>query len=188
MRKTGLLLLITILIGLPALPASSSEVKRLGTDPTLDGPPTVDITYLDVGRTEESLEIRIGVENMVPVVGGIPQGPGIEWIFSAGKRSFLAEAVAGTTPRFFFFELKHHTYEQVQGITGTYDPTEGFIRMLVPLELIGADRGSVVKGYHKPLKMIPDRVNGSDVDAHVHHVNGTVFLDDMKTSKSFRIP
>lgn len=167
---------------------AGSKPSRLGTDPAGDGPPALDVTYLDVTTAKKSLEIRIGVEGMFPVLGGYPEGPGIEWIFTVGKRSFIAEAVASRTPKFFFFELKGHSYEQLQGITGTYDPADGFIRMLVPLKLIGAKAGSVVEGFHEPLEMI-NKENGTDVDAHVHNpAGGTEYLDDMKTTKNYVVP
>lgn len=187
MRRITALLLGGALAIVGSSPAHA-KVSRLGADPSGDGPPALDITYLDVGRDKDSLEIRVGVEGMFPAVGGYPEGPGIEWIFTVGKRSFIAEAVASRTPKFFFFELKGHSYEQLQGITGTYDAADGFIRMLVPLELIGAKAGSVVKGFHDPLDMI-NKTNGTDVDAHIHNpAGGTEYIDDMKTKKNFVVP
>lgn len=179
-------LALSVASALPSIAAG--KAVRLGSDPAGDGPPSLDVTFLDVARNGDSLEIRIGVDKMLPVVGGVPEGPGIEWIFTAGKRSFLAEAVAGPSPSFYFFELKGDTFEQLQGMTGTYDSSEGFIRMLVPLELIGAKRGTVVKGFHDPLEEL-NKDNGTDVDAHVHNpAGGTEYLDDMETTKSYRIP
>lgn len=189
MTKMAVCLVAVALALATAIPSTAApKVARLGTDPAGDGPPALDVTFLDVTTAKDQLEIRVGVDQMVPVFGGYPEGPGIEWIFTVGKRSFIAEAVAARTPKFFFFELKGHSYEQLQGITGTYDPADGFIRMLVPLELIGAKSGSRVSGYHKPLEMI-NKVNGTDVDAHLHTPDGgTEYLDDMKTSKSYVVP
>lgn len=189
MRKIVVLAAV-VAVALATAPAGAGpKMVRLGTDPTGDGPPALDITFLDVGRNKNALEIRIGLDKMLPVLGSYPEGPGLEWIFTTGKRSFLAEAVASRTPKFFFFELKGHSYEQLQGITGTYDWTDGFVRMLVPLELIGAKKGTVIEGFHKPLELI-NKENGTDVDAHVHTqpVGGTEYIDDLKTSKSFRVP
>jgi hypothetical protein len=183
--RIQLALVLVVAVALPAVAAQ--KAARLGTDPVGDGPPALDITFLDVTRTKDSLEIRIGIDKMVPVFGGYPEGPGIEWLFSVGKRSFIAEAVAARTPQFYFFELKGDSYEQLQGITGTYDPADGFIRMLVPLDLIGAKKGSVVSGFHEPLELI-DKVNGTDVDAHMHYPGGTEYLDDMKTTKKYVVP
>ena len=189
MKRLSVAALSLVLALSMALPSGAApKVARLGTDPAGDGPPALDITFLDVTTVKDSLEIRIGIDKMVPVFGGYPEGPGIEWIFSVGKRSFIAEAVAARTPKFFFFELKGHSYTQLQGITGTYSPDDGFIRMLLPLELIGAKRGSQVTGFHEDLPMI-SKTNGTDVDAHVHTTPGrTEYLDDMKTSKSYVIP
>ena len=189
MRRLSIAAVAALLSLAVALPSGAApKVARLGTDPTGDAPPAVDITFLDVTTVKDSLEIRIGIDGMIPVFGGFPEGPGIEWIFSVGKRSFIAEAKAARVPKFYFFELKGHSYEQLQGITGTYDPADGFIRMLLPLDLIGAKRGSQVAGFHKDLPMI-SKTNGTDVDAHVHTTPGrTEYIDDMKTSKTYVIP
>jgi hypothetical protein len=188
-KRFLILMVMAFVLGGVALPASAGgKASRLGTDPSGDAPPAVDIIYLDVTTQKKSLDIRIGINGMFPVIGGYPEGPGIEWIFTVGKRTFIAEAVASRTPKFFFFELKGHSFEQLQGISGTYDSGDGFIRMLVPLKLIGAKSGSVIKGFHKPLEMI-SKNNGTDVDAHVHRpTGGTEYLDDMKTKKDFVVP
>lgn len=184
---TGLLALSLVLI--LALPSGAGgKFSRLGEDPTGDGPPALDITFLDVGRNKDNLEIRIGIDGMLPVFGGYPEGPGIEWIFTTGKRSFIAEVVASRNPRFFFFELFDDSYQQLQGMTGTYDPSDGFIRMLVPLELIGAKKGTVIAGYKTPLDMI-QKGKGDDVDAHMHTAPGqTEYFDRMTTTKRYRLP
>ncbi len=189
MRKILTMSLAMLLAAILTVPSGAAgKVVRLGTDPAGDGPPALDVTFLDVTTAGKDLEIRIGVDKMVPVTGGYPEGPGLEWIFTVGKRTFIAEAVASRTPRFFFFELKKDTFEQLQGITGTYNPADGFIRMLVPLELIGAKRGTRIGGYRKPLEEI-SKTNGTDVDSHLHSAPGrTEYLDDMETTKTYRIP
>lgn len=189
MRKIALGLISTLLLvtlGVPSVAAP--KLSRLGSDPAGDGPPALDITYLEVGRDADNLEIRIGIDGMLPVFGGYPEGPGIEWIFTAGKRSFIAEVVAGRTPKFFFFELFGHSYEQLQGMTGSYDPNDGFIRMLVPLDMIGAKKGTPITGYKAPLEMI-QKGKGNDVDAHMHTTPGsTEYFDQLTTTKSYRLP
>lgn len=188
MKRTVSIVAAVLAVVLAVPSSAAPKMTRLGTDPAGDGPPALDLTFLDVGRTKDALEIRIGIDKMFPVIGGYWQGPGIEWIFTAGKRSFIAEVVAGRTPRFFFFELFGHSYEQLQGMTGTYDPNDGFIRMLVPLELIGAKAGTLVTGYKAPLAMIK-KGEGNDVDAHMHTTPGeTEYFDYLTTTKSFRIP
>lgn len=189
MRKIGSLLISCLFLVIMAIPSPAGQkASRLGTDPSGDGPPALDITFLDVTKTKDNLEIRIGIDGMLPVFGGYPEGPGIEWLFTTGKRSFIAEVVAGRNPRFFFFELFEDSYQQVQGMTGTYDPSDGFIRMLVPLKLIGAKKGTVISGYKAPLEMI-QKGKGNDVDAHMHTAPGqTEYFDQLTTTKTYRIP
>lgn len=195
MKRLPIALLSLLLMIASTVPSSAAtKVARLGTDPAGDGPPALDVTFLDVGRTKDALEIRIGIDKMFPAVGGYPEGPGIEWIFTAGKRSFIAEVVAGRTPKFYFFELFEDSYSQLQGMTGTYDSNDGFIRMLVPLDLIGAKKGTLISGYKKPLDMI-QKGEGNDVDAHMHTIPNspagpgqTEYFDQMTTTKSYRLP
>ncbi|MEA2451316.1 MAG: hypothetical protein QOG04_26 [Actinomycetota bacterium] len=156
---------------------AAGKMTRLGTDPENDGPPTLDITYLDVGRTGDALEIRIGVAHILPEIRGIPEAPGIEWVFDVGTRTFVAEAVPGQVPTFYLFELKGDSATQMDSPTGTYDHQDGFIRMLIPLADIGAKRGSLISGTG-------DR-GTEDVDAHVHYGAGEVFPDKMATTRDF---
>ena len=189
MRKLRVSIAAALLLSCLAAPSSAGgKATRLGSDPAGDAPPALDITFLDVTKTKDNLEIRIGVDGMLPVFGGYPEGPGIEWIFTTGKRSFIAEVVAGRTPKFFFFELFDDSYEQLQGMTGTFDPNDGFIRMLVPLKLIGAKKGTVITGYKAPLAMV-QKGKGNDVDAHMHTAPGqTEYFDHLTTTKAYRIP
>lgn len=189
MRKIALAFISSLLLAGLAVPSpAGGKFTRLGTDPAGDAPPALDITFLDVGRNKDNLEIRIGIDGMLPVFGGYPEGPGIEWIFTTGKRSFIAEVVASRNPRFFFFELFEDSYEQLQGMTGSYDPSDGFIRMLVPLDLIGARKGTVIAGYKAPLDMT-QKGKGDDVDAHMHTAPGqTEYFDRMTTTKHYRLP
>lgn len=187
--KKAILIALTIVMALAPLAPSGAAAKvvRLGTDPAGDGPPALDVTFLDVTRTGDDLEIRIGIDTMLPAIGGYPEGPGLEWIFKVGKRVFIAEAVAAyPTPKFFFFELKDGSFQQLESPTGTYASEDGFARMLVPLTLIGAKTGTKIGGYRDPLAEI-DKTNGTDVDSHIH-TDGTQYLDDMKTTKSYVVP
>src|SRR5687768_16535622 len=110
MKKTLVILAVLVLSIVSSIPSGAAgKLVRLGSDPAGDGAPALDVTFLDVGRTDDALEIRIGLDKMFPGVGGVPEGPGIEWVFTAGKRSFIAEAVAGRTPKFYFFELLGHS-------------------------------------------------------------------------------
>lgn len=153
-------------------------MKRLGEDPAFDGPPALDVTYLDVGRNRKDLEIRIGVNAMLPGTGGYPELPGIEWYFTTGKRKFLAEAVAsGTSGWFLLFEDKDGVFERMEDVKGTYEWTDGYISMLVPLKQIGARRGTKVRGAAE-----------DDVDSHVHYRSGTSYTDVMTSSGAYKIP
>ncbi|HVF52279.1 MAG TPA: hypothetical protein VNC78_01600 [Actinomycetota bacterium] len=188
MKKLLLIVLVLLVSAISAVPSvAAPKPVRLGTDPAGDGPPALDLTFLDVMRAGDALEIRIGIDSMLPVIGGYPDAPGIEWIFSAGKRSFIAEGVASVPdPAFYFFELKGDGYEQLEGVTGTYDPDEGFIRILVPLKMIGAKKGTLITGVHEPIDFL-GKGEGLDVDAHVHHAT-TTYTDYLTTTESFIVP
>ncbi|MGH2820406.1 MAG: hypothetical protein ACRDJ5_07115 [Actinomycetota bacterium] len=188
MRPVSLLAAATLLAGSLASPAGAgSRFKTLGTDPSGDGPPALDVTYLKVGPggvltadgRKEGLEIRIGIDKMLPEMGGFPDLPGIEWVFEVNKRVFIAEAVAGRTPRFFLFELIDGEFNQLESPAGTYDAADGFVRIAVPLEWIGAEPGDVIKGTTY------EGGSEGDVDAHIHVGPQTHFPDWMKTTKSY---
>lgn len=169
------LVVAAVLLAPPA--AAESKMKRLGEDPAFDAPPALDITYLDVGRNRKDLEIRIGINGMLPGTGGYPELPGIEWYFTTGKRTFLAEAVAsGTSGWFLLFEEKDGAFERMEDVEGTYEWTDGYISVLVPLKQIGARRGTKVRGAAE-----------DDVDSHIHHA-GTTYTDVMTSSGAYRIP
>ncbi len=157
-------------------PASAGGPQRLGEDPTLDGPPALDITYLDAQKLGKDLEIRIGINGMLPGIGGYPTLPGIEWLFTTGKRTFLAEAyVDNTQGAYLLFEQVGDTYELLGELEGTYDFANGYLSVLVPFKDIGAKRGTTISGAGE-----------NDVDSHVHHA-GTTYTDMMTTTGSFRV-
>lgn len=171
---------VALVACIAAVPSAGAEtkMKRLGEDPALDGPPALDLTYVDVGRNGDDLEIRLGISGMTPVIGGYPQAPGIEWQFKVGNRRFLAEAYIGTTSgNYLLFEVVDDVFEQIGTIEGTYTWTDGYISMLVPLEDIGAKAGTKIKGAGE-----------NDADAHVHTGLNTVYTDYLTTTKAFKIP
>jgi hypothetical protein len=175
--RNVLLVVLACLLVAPAALAGGGH-SELGTDPSGDGPPALDITYLQVGKQGKALSVRIGVEGMFPEIGGYPEAPGIEWIFTVRGRTFIAEGVAGTDgPAFYLFEEKDGSYTQLESPTGTYDHADGFIDILIPLKTIGAKRGAVVAG-----------AGDNDVDAHVHAGPQTHYADTMTTTKSFVVP
>jgi hypothetical protein len=182
MRKTLLSLVLCALVAVSAAPATAKGgLKTLGTDPSGDGVPGLDITYLKVGRTGADLEIRIGLE-MLPQQGGYPELPGIEWVFDVRGRTFVAEAVrtaAGSD--YYLFELAPDgSFHQLDKPTGTYDAADGYTSILVPLADIGARKGTVIGGT--------DGLEHGDVDAHVHIGTVTHYPDGMETDKTFVVP
>ena len=182
MRKILLSLALCAAVAASALPANAKGgLKTLGTDPAGDGLPGLDVTYLQVGRAGANLEVRIGLE-MVPQLGGYPDLPGIEWVFDANGRTFVAEAVKTTDGQdFYLFELADDgSFEQLAQPEGTYVGSDGFASILVPLKTIGARRGTVIKGTE-------DLENG-DVDAHVHVGTTTHYPDGMETDKTYVVP
>jgi hypothetical protein len=185
MRRIAFLLaaaLVASLLVVPSASAGKGGLKTLGTDPELDAPPALDITNLQVGRAGKNLEIRIGVANMFPVVSGYPALPGIEWTFSVGSRTFIAEGVADVGgPAFYLFEERNGSFTQLESPAGTYDSADGFIKMLVPLKTIGARSGSHVVGT--TLDGVP-----GDVDAHIHAGPQTYYADSMETTKHYSVP
>ncbi len=180
MKKS--LVMALFVLGVLATPATAGEgdYKRLGTDPARDAAPALDVTYLDVAAHHGALDIRIGIETMLPGIGGYPELPGVEWIFEVGKRTFVAEAVAGTSPTFYLFEQKGNTYVQLDNPEGTYNASDGYASILVPMEDIGARSGTKISGVGKP--------GTEDVDAHVHALVTTYYADTMATKKDFVIP
>ncbi|HVM35792.1 MAG TPA: hypothetical protein VM784_10650 [Actinomycetota bacterium] len=184
MRRTFSVLLVLTFVLSSAVASGAPKYKRLGDDPSGDGPPALDVVYLEVARVGKTIDIRLGIDGMLPRAGGYPEAPGIEWVFTTGKRTFIAEAVAGTGPqgRFYLFELmKDGSLMQHQGATGTYDAADGFASVQVPLQTIGARKGTVLRGF-----MLDE--TGGDVDAHVHVGPQTHYADSFATTKKFVIP
>lgn len=176
-------LAMALMVALPVASAGAEppeRLVRLGTDPAGDGQPALDVTYLEVGKLGKDLEIRIGIDKMLPVVGGYPAAPGIEWTFVVKGRTFLAEAVANRTPEFYLFELKGDSFTQLPSPQGTYDSADGYASILVPLKTIGAKKGVKISGA--------DGLEHGDVDAHVHAGPQTYYPDGMQTKKDYVIP
>jgi hypothetical protein len=180
MKRLVIAVIVACLSAGPAGAASRRPVL-LGTDAAGDSPPGLDLTYLSAAADRKLLEIRIGIAGMTPGTGGYPALPGIEWTFTVGGRTFIAEAVAGTpNPDFYLFELRKGTFKQLKSPTGTYNPADGYTKILVPLKAIGAKRGSRISGVGKR--------GTEDVDAHVHLGATTHYPDKMATKRDIRVP
>lgn len=178
-KIVGALLASLLLVATPA--SGQPRYKELGTDPALDAPPALDLTSLSVARDGEILDIRIAVENMLPVVGGYESLPGVWWVFDAGPRTFGAEAyIEAAAPQFLLFELVDGEPISTTAIEGTYEWTDGFISMHVPLTAIGAITGTRISGA--------DDDEGSDADSHVHLFVTDEDFDVLATTKSYRVP
>lgn len=160
---------------------AASRLKTLGTDVQGDGPSGLDITYLKAARVASNLEIRIGLEGMLPVTGSYPSAVGVEWIFQANERTFLVEAIAQVgAPTFLLFELVDGQEKRLPNPTGTFDTADGFIRIMVPLDVVGAKKGVVVSG---------DNHEGPDILAHIDDFGaGETDFDVMETTKVYRVP
>lgn len=179
MRRSVLLLLAAALVVGTVTPSGAGgKLTRLGTDPDGDGYPSLDVTYLDVGRNGTDLEIRIGISNILPVIRSIPDLPGVQWAFEVRDRTFIAEGAPGRNPRFFLFELTDDGYTQLEPPEGTYEAEDGFLKLLVPLKTIGAKKGTVISGVGPK--------GTEDVDAHIHAIPGNdLYPDKMATTKDY---
>lgn len=152
--------------------------KRLGTDLVGDGPPGFDLTYLDVGRRGSDLEIRIGMDEIVPVYPA-PDPFGVEWIFDVKGKTFLAEGyVQRGQPEFTLFQITGDSFTVVSDLEGSFDINGGYVMIRVPLKLIGAKRGTLISGTGKK--------GTEDVDWHIHHAT-TTYTDFLATTKDYRV-
>lgn len=180
--KTKIIALLAALalFSLLVFPAGAAgKMKLMGTDPAFDAPPALDITYLEVGRQGPDLNIHIGINGMLPGIGGYPVLPGIQWAFVTGGRTFVAEAfVDRASPAFILFEVDGDAFTQLANIEGTYDFADGFIGLQVPLKLIDAKKGSRIKGI----------TDAPDVDAHVHFGVTDYIADTLDTTKTYVVP
>ena len=179
--KTLIALALAAQLALVPAAGAKGTMKRLGTDPAMDAAPALDVTYLDVGAANQKLEIRLGIANMLPGTGGYPVLPGIEWSFTTGGRTFVAEAVATESGGdYYLFEATKNGFQQLETPTGTYDFADGYASVIIPFKTIGIRKGSVLAGA--------DTGAGADVDAHVHLAVVTHYEDTMATTKKFIVP
>ena len=184
-RALAALLAASVVAALPAPGATAApKLKVLGTDPALDGPPSMDLTSIAVARMGKALQIRLDLELMTPPWGSaIPLLPGVQWAFDVKGRTFVAEAYTDPTsnPGFLLFEvLDHGGFKQLATIDGSYDWQDGFVDLFVPLKLIGAKKGTRISGTGKK--------GTEDVDFHIHLGPHTEYADKMSTTKDFVVP
>jgi hypothetical protein len=184
-RTLAALLAASVVAALPAPAVSAApKLKVLGTDPALDGPPSMDLTSIAVARMGKALQIRLDLELMTPPWGSaIPLLPGVQWAFDVKGRTFVAEAYTDPQagPGFLLFEiLDNGGFEQLATIDGSYDWQDGFVDLFVPLKLIRAKSGTKISGTGKK--------GTEDVDFHIHAGPQTHYADKMATTKDFIVP
>src|SRR5688572_26003410 len=138
-----------------------AKLSRLGSDAELDAPPSVDLTYLEVGRSKKNLEIRIGLTGIVPELRA-PAGAGIAWTFDVNGHTYVAEGHPDYAdgPGFTLFESRNGVFTQLASLKGSWEADDGYLRMLVPLKAIGARKGSRISGTGSK--------GTEDVDIHQH--------------------
>jgi hypothetical protein len=158
---------------------AAGAFKTLGSDASLDAPPGADLTSLQVAQGSKTLDIRIGIA-LVPSQGSYPEA-GIQWAFTSGKRTYLAETHVGTGE--FGFNLYRvdasGAFVLIGPIDGAVDVEAGIVDMHVPLRSIGAVSGTVISG--QPLG------TSGDVEFHQHASLATRVLDEFTTERSFKI-
>lgn len=164
------------LASLMSLPsgAGAAPLKVLGTDPTLDGPPAADLVSLAAAVEGAELRVQIGLANALPVQGSYP-GAGIEWAFEVRGRTFLVEAHPEPGQmRYTLFEIQGDSLRQLEILDGTFDAATGLIDMYVPLQTIGARKGTKISGAGDG--------SAPDADIHQHAGPASPQLDAMTTT------
>ena len=157
--------------------ASAAPMKVLGTDPALDGPPAADLVSLAAATHGSDFHVQIGLANALPVQGSYP-GAGIEWSFVVRSRVFLVEAHPEPgAMRYTLFEIVGDQLRQGEILDGAFDTATGTIDMYVPLQSIGARKGTKLSGAG----------DGSSPDAAIHQHAGVASqeLDALTTTSDF---
>lgn len=161
-----------------AVPAGAAPgLTVLGTDPSLDAPPGGDLTQLAVTTHGSDLHIQFTFANSLPVAGTFGPTAGIQWAFKSRGKTFLAEAYPdGTTFGYTLYEVNGDALKQIQSLEGDFDTVAGVLDVFVPLQTIGAKKGTKITGAGE-----------NDVDVHVHAGVTSQYPDQMTTTKGFVI-
>jgi hypothetical protein len=157
--------------------ATAAPLKVLGTDPALDGPPAADLVSIAAATHGADLHVQIGLADALPAQGSYP-GAGIEWTFDVKARTFLVEAHPEPgAMRYTLFEIVGDQLRQVEILDGAFDAAAGTVDMYVPLQSIGARKGTRISGAG----------DGSSPDVDIHQHAGVVSqeLDTMTTTTDF---
>ena len=157
--------------------AAEPKMKQIGIDAAFDAAPAVDLTYLKVGRAGDKLEVRFGLNGMLPAQGSYPKA-GIEWAFKSAGRTFVAEGHPDAGAQFFtLFEVQGGGLTQVAMLEGSFESEQGYMVLWVPLNEIGATKGTRIVGA---------ALDGSnDVDIHQHAGPVSPAMDSMATTQPY---
>ncbi len=153
--------------------------KLLGIDAANDAPRGADLLALEVATHGPDLHLRMAM-SMIPVQGSFP-GAGIQWVFKAGIRTFVAETHVGEAAfEFNLYEVDGSgAFVYLSSIEGEVDVDAGIINMYVPMSDIGARKGTTITG-----RALGD---SGDVEIHQHAQVTSSILDDFATTRSFKI-
>ena len=140
-------------------PVLVGERPPASGDAAPTGPGTDVASATIAGASQTALAFEIGVRDLPAGVGGVPEAVHYEWSFAVhqpdGKvEEFTAQAVRtaqvqqpGPEPAFSLLRCAPDALgvqcSKVQALTGSFLPDR--VRILVPLDAIGADRGAVLR-------------------------------------------
>jgi hypothetical protein len=177
-KRTVVAVLVVAAFAAAAPAHGGAKMTRLGSDEALDAPPSIDLTYLEIGRNRKNLEVRIGLNGTLPELRA-PAGAGIEWTFDVNGKTFVAEGHPdyANGPAYTLFQVRGEVFTQIARIKGSWDADQGYLQMLVPLNAIGARRGTRISG-HGPK-------GTEDVDIHQHAGPASQVVDAFATTKDF---
>ena len=175
--------LVTASLLLPWHPAAAKgPIKVLGRDVKGDAPAGLDLTWLSVGRFRKDLGVMVGLHD-INAAARFHNVAHTAWSFAVDDRTFLIEMrFVAVRPQFDLYERTDDGYVPVAtGLKGHWDTLNGFIGVLVPMDLVGAKTGSVVSGADDDL---------TDEDARTRLGSGdmSVAFDGLDTTKRFVIP
>ncbi|MDQ3963298.1 MAG: hypothetical protein M3277_05200 [Actinomycetota bacterium] len=166
-----------------AVPAAAKgPTKMLGRDAKGDAPGGLDLRWLAVGRFRHDLGVMLGLQD-INAAARLHTVAHAAWSFAVDKRTFLLEMrnMAGR-PQFDLYERTPAGYILVAtGLEGAYDTLNGFIGVLVPMDLVGAKTGSVVSGAD-------DDATKEDARTRLGVADITVSFDGLDTTRSFVLP
>ncbi len=175
----AMVILSAVVVIVPPAGAKLPPMKVIGTDRKVDAIPGLDLTRLSVGSWSGVFGIKFDIAGML-LFGGVDESlPGLAWMFTTGRQTFVAEAfIRNARPRFVLFKLQGGR-ELRHRIRGGWDWQNGYVMIVLPLDLINAKRGTTIHGV--------ERNGDGDANAHVR-VGNAYYADTLTSTKSFRVP